>query len=109
MPPHGRTIWYKALIGKIPLQHLLAKYHPPQSSMCTLCNQPEDVSHFLYACPSKKTVWNQVLNNQSIDAFSHQVDPAEFLLHLRPHTLIKQHPNLLITRGYTISKIWTHH
>ncbi|KAI8328112.1 hypothetical protein BC941DRAFT_364092, partial [Chlamydoabsidia padenii] len=109
MPSHGRTIWYKALTDKIPLQRLLSKYHPPQSPLCVLCHQPEDTIHFLYSCPFKKHIWTQVLREHSVDASHHHYDLAIFLLYLRPHTIIKHLPQLLTVCGYVISEIWTQH
>lgn len=109
MPSQGRTVWYKALIGKIPLQHLISKYHPPQSPLCVLCNQSEDILHFVYSCPYKKQIWNQILREYALDLDHQQFDLANLLIHLRPHTILEHQPQIFTIIGYILSEIWTHH
>ncbi|CAO3600825.1 unnamed protein product [Absidia cylindrospora] len=86
MHPHARTIWYKAINNKLPLQHFLAKLHP-QDSRCIFCHQHEDRVHFLYLCPFKRPIWEAVLAHQLPLHFLQPTSYTDFIIHLRspPH------------------------
>lgn len=63
-PPPARTVWYKAIFHKIPSRSLL-HYRIPQdhpSPLCNICSNSsvEDVTHFLFSCPSKLLVWREM-------------------------------------------------
>ncbi|CAO3593792.1 unnamed protein product [Absidia cylindrospora] len=64
MMAHARTIWYNVLTKKIPLQPYLALIKPPQDPSCVLCQQHEDLAHFVYNCPFKAPIWDAVLAHQ---------------------------------------------
>ncbi|SAL96775.1 hypothetical protein [Absidia glauca] len=82
MDPRSRTVWYKILSNKLPLQHLLAKMHP-KDPRCVLCQAPEDAAHFIYLCPKKLLVWESVLATHLPMLFLQLQNYLDFLLHLR--------------------------
>ncbi|SAM07640.1 hypothetical protein [Absidia glauca] len=82
MDPRSRTVWYKILSNKLPLQHLLAKMHP-QDPRCVLCHAPEDAAHFVYMCPKKLPVWESVLATHLPMFFLQPQQYLDFIMHLR--------------------------
>ncbi|KAI8078889.1 uncharacterized protein BX664DRAFT_342997 [Halteromyces radiatus] len=109
MHPEARTVWYKVLIQKIPLQKCVSRFRPPTSSLCVLCHQEETIEHFVYSCPLKKTIWDTTLAVNLPLYFLQPVDFCDFILHLRlpPNTTI--HSTLFTSCATTIHQIWCAH
>ncbi|KAI8327971.1 hypothetical protein BC941DRAFT_334984, partial [Chlamydoabsidia padenii] len=108
MRPHARTIWYRVLSSKLPLQHLLAKAHS-QDPHCIHCHRHEDVAHFVYYCPVKRRIWDTVLaRHLPLHLIQHQ-DYTDFIIYLRAPP-----PHLPLVKAFTIFSevlvgIWSNH
>ncbi|KAI9248724.1 hypothetical protein EDC94DRAFT_569914, partial [Helicostylum pulchrum] len=68
-PLPARTIWYRAIHNKIPTKSILHKFFPDktESPNCLLCLSTsiseETVDHFLFACPSKNSIWFNIITS----------------------------------------------
>ncbi|KAG2198726.1 hypothetical protein INT47_005411 [Mucor saturninus] len=63
--PSILTVWYRAIHHKLPNKSLLHNIVPESfpSATCIHCPQTEDtLHHFLYDCPTKKSIWLQCLS-----------------------------------------------
>ena len=59
----ARNVWWRLLVGKLPTGVRLNPIFPDISTQCRLCLlQPEDDTHFLFACPKKLAIWKPALS-----------------------------------------------
>lgn len=71
IPHNARTIWWRAIQGKIPTGVLKNRIwsranEDPTSPSCAICHHAqEDLAHFLFLCPSKKDIWTMILAQYS--------------------------------------------
>ncbi|KAF8945848.1 hypothetical protein BGZ46_005951, partial [Entomortierella lignicola] len=63
IPHRARTIWWRALHGKLATAQLrVGTWHLDESTSCRICNHPtEDIPHMLFLCPTKKHAWIALL------------------------------------------------
>jgi hypothetical protein len=64
IPLPARTVWYRCIHKKLPTKQRLHQLIPTthQSPLCTVCSLAtiEDDFHFLFACPPKLAVWQNI-------------------------------------------------
>ncbi|ORZ04285.1 hypothetical protein BCR42DRAFT_338795 [Absidia repens] len=110
MTPEARTIWYKILVGKVPLRHFLRQIGRSTSSLCHLCTTSfKDTLHFQVGCPTKNDVWTSVLGyffphlHFSIDCL------YTIMTTLTWPSTIWNPSHLLVVIGTTLRCIWIGH
>lgn len=95
IPLPARTVWYRAIYEKIPTRALLHLRIPDQhpSPLCTICSTSttEDITHFLFSCPSKLLVWRRIYLSYLFDSPS--ITTVE-LTHFFQQTLLCSSPPL---------------
>ncbi|KAG1140086.1 hypothetical protein G6F37_013043 [Rhizopus arrhizus] len=62
MPPQARTLWFRVLNRKLPTRTELYRIGQAPNPICSLCNSRRDsVAHFIVYCPSKWSLWVEIL------------------------------------------------
>lgn len=72
VPHKSRTIWWRALQGKIATGDLRTRRWRQQdaSPACPICQHPnEDQNHFFFLCPIKREIWTTVLLHYTYKGF----------------------------------------
>lgn len=110
LDPEARDVWYKVLVGKIPLSSFARRFGRTSSSLCQLCRQEfEDLSHFLVDCPIKKQAWNKVFGFYYPDlVFSSQCLFTSLCKLMIPPIILDETKYLIIC-GTTLRQLWLAH
>ncbi|SAM09235.1 hypothetical protein [Absidia glauca] len=108
MSPYARTIWYKILTQRVPLQPLLALLHP-QDPTCVHCHGEEDLAHFVYLCPKKRPIWEAVISRHLPLHFIRPSILLDFVLYLRSPPSYLPLAKALTLFSAIIHKLWSAH
>ncbi|GKD29653.1 reverse transcriptase zinc-binding domain-containing protein, partial [Tanacetum coccineum] len=59
IPRHAFIVWL-LMLGRLPTQDMISKWHPNKDMKCTLCNEEMDSHHHLFfKCKYTEKVWNE--------------------------------------------------
>ncbi|KAI8092852.1 uncharacterized protein BX664DRAFT_260750, partial [Halteromyces radiatus] len=111
-PPHpyARSVWYRFLVNKVPIQPLRVKIGRSSSFKCVLCSVSfEDLAHFALLCPPKMRLWFDVLEcyYPGLSFFPDQL--TRFLFHLIVPPLVLDVPRFFTICGTALHNIWLAH
>ncbi|KAL9536488.1 hypothetical protein MBANPS3_012616, partial [Mucor bainieri] len=104
-----RNVWYRFLYHRIPHRSLLHPWKTVPSPSCAICHAPQEtMDHFLFSCPVKLAVWQQV-HRDHLDT-DDSISPLD--LHLLLFTFRSSHvhsPSALRIIAATLESIWLSH
>ncbi|KAG0740106.1 hypothetical protein G6F57_012523 [Rhizopus arrhizus] len=116
IPLRSRDIWFRLLHAKISCQETLHQVFPSvfTSTICPICHQePDSVTHFVYACPAKFVIWDYSWRKYLNTPFNLiQLDKALFGLTLNiPLSLFNafEKPSPFQVFACTMLAIWKAH
>ncbi|KAI8642131.1 hypothetical protein BD408DRAFT_417139 [Parasitella parasitica] len=104
-----RNVWYRFLYHRIPHRVRLYEWERAPSPSCAICHHPtESTDHFMFSCPVKLAVWQQVHHEHlGAEASITSLDLHHLLTTLRsPH--VRSTSDLCIIAA-TLESIWLSH